>query len=321
MKKLASLLLSALMILSLAACGVDAKKDQTAYELYESATEKLNNAKSMSSDVDMEIAMTAMDETMKISTTGKLQQVMISDTEFEMAMDLHQESDLLDESNDFSSYYKDGTMYMDMDIMKFKMDMPMDEYMEQAAGSNTDILEFPETAISEYDIEELEDDARKLSFTLIGSELNAILDEMLDGSMSQFFESMGADLEEVNYDFNDVSIAMVIDKDDNIKTYTMLYGFAMDIDDETIDVAVDMSMDILGIDDVVIDFPEDLDTYVDMSDAFGGLLDDEQGEGSIELDEETLSLEDQAALDTAIEDAIMADIESNGTDEADSTAE
>ena len=318
MKKLSSLLLSALMILSLAACGVDAEKDQTAYDLYVNANQKLNEAKSMSADINAIISMTVMDETMEITTTGNIKEVMLSDTDFEMAMDFHQESDLLDESNDFSSYYKDGTMYMDMDIIKFKMDMPIDEYMEQASvGSSTSTLDFPESAIAEYDIEELEDDSRKLSFTLKGSEINDLLDEMLEGSMSQMLEALGTDLEEAEYEFNDISISLVIDKDNNINRYNILYGFSTDVEGETLITEIDMTMDILQLDGVTIEFPDDLDTYEDMGNAFGSLTGEEEttGEGSIELNEDTLALEDQEAVDAAIEEAIMSDIEANSAAE------
>lgn len=256
MKRVLCLLTAILMIFAMTSCATIGGTKLTMYQMYVKANDAMKDADSVRMDMSMDMNITAEGETISMVMSGTVAEIIKSATDIDMEMDMQLE--MMDMTMDTKTYYTGGVYYMEMMGQKYKMPMSIEDMMSQ---TSTEIISFPESAIKNEAITDLED-GKEISFTLDSAALNDELTKQL-GSL----ESVLGDTSS-NMSFGDVDLKVVIGKDDTFKSVHMLFTFDMDIEGTiaTAECAVDMTN--LQIGGVTIDFPDDLDTYVE-SDLLG----------------------------------------------------
>jgi len=254
MKKIGLVLAALMLAASLTACN----EKVSAYGAYEKMNTAMGKVESIEMTVDGSIAMTAMGETMDIEMSGTMKEVILSETEAEMEM--YMDMVMFGETIPTVSYYKDGYMYQEMYGMKYKTAMGIEEALSQMGTEN---LTFSEEAIKESDVTDV-DGGKQISFTLDGAALNDILAGA--GTLSELAALFGEDGEMA---FGDVTYVVNVDKDYVMKSCEMRFDMTMTVEGEAIEMAYTMTMKVVSTNDVTVTFPDDLDTYVGMSDALG----------------------------------------------------
>jgi len=249
MKKVLCALLVVLMIFTLASCATDTGRD--IYQLYVRANEAMQGIDSLDMDMDMDMTIRADGEVMDMKIASNIRQVIRSETDIDMAMNM--KMSMMDMDINTKMFYKDGVYYMEMMGMKMKMPMPIEEIMSQV---NTEVIEFPESAIKDMEINDV-DDGVELSFTLDG----AALGDELAKQMGSMEEMLGA---VPSYTFGDVTLRTVIGKDDKFKSVSMAFAFDMDMYGETVQADCVIDMDFIKFGGVIVDFPTDLDDYAEV---------------------------------------------------------
>ena len=118
MKKILALVLTALLVFSLAGCSSAEKK---AYDLYTKASENLSAADSFAADMDMEMVVTAGEEKVDATMSGSIKEVIRSKTDIDMEMDTVITQGGMDIA--MTMYYTNGYSYIEAMGQKMKMVM------------------------------------------------------------------------------------------------------------------------------------------------------------------------------------------------------
>ena len=251
MKKFTALLLTILFLLSMTSCALGEKL--SAYDQYMKAAKALNEAGSMETDITSVIKMTMGDESQTMGMDGSLKLIVNSETDidFEMTMDM----DLFGQTIPVLYYYTDGFMYMDMMGIQMKLPLPMEKALEQAGGTET--LDFDESAVKDVTTETV-DGETIIKFKLDASAITAVLEDQIADLAGSLEDA------DIDYNFGDVDLKIVIGSDKNLKSHSLAYSFTMEMDGEEVACEMDMTMDIVKIGNVTIDFPS-FDGYMEIS--------------------------------------------------------
>jgi len=264
MKRTVVLLLLLALTLSTAACageagggggGVGGPKTALAYDTYSQATEAMSNIESLIADTDISMTMSFAGQDMSVEMSGIIKQVILSETELEMQMNMR--TITMGEEIDFITYYKDGVYYMELEEQKMCMEVPLEHIQAQA---NTEALAFPDTAIKEQQATE-KDGGQELYFILDGSTLTEAITKQI-GSIG---DMLG---EQSELTIGDIEYKVFVDAQGDLKTTWMSFEMEMNILEEAVPISMEASLNYLQINNVSIDFPADLDTYL----PFGDLL-------------------------------------------------
>ena len=254
MRKIAIILLLILFMLATAACA-EAAKAVIAYDVYTKAAAAMENVKSLAADTNMTITMNMDGQDVEIVMSGFIKAVTISETEVEMHMDMN--TTVMGQDIKLNAYYKDGIYYMDSEGQKFSMEMPLDQIQRQA---NVEALSFPDTAIKNQQITKVEG-GNELSFTLDGAALtDAIAAQM--GDLSAMLGE-GADMA-----LGDIDYVVFIDGQGNLKNTKMSFSMDMNMLGATMPFSAIINMEYVQINNVTIDFPDDLSSYDSMGIVF-----------------------------------------------------
>lgn len=246
MKKKLALLVAIALAIGLVGCNTD---ELTAYERYTAANQKLSEAGSMAADLSMDIDMTVAGQTIGATMEGSVETVANSETDIDLALLMTLNSNGL--SADITAYYTDGWYYMDTmgTRQKTKMDV------QDVSGSIDYNIDFPLDAVKDVQFDE-RDGAYHITFTLDG----AALSDTLSRQLADIPGIGDADVE-----FADVVMNAIIDKENNLKSVDMVYGFSMGVSGQNTSCEAHVHMDITQIGDVSIAFPDDLDSYPEAS--------------------------------------------------------
>lgn len=248
MKKSAALITALALCLALGACNSANK--QSAYELYTLANEKMGEVTALEADTKTEMTMTYGEESMDMTMSGTLQEIIHSETDIELAMLMTTE--VMGQSMDVNVYYKDGIYYMDTMGMKYAVELPLATVMEQV---NVEAFKFGEDAVKDQSLTS-KDGGTEVSFTLAGSTLNDMLSDQLSG----LTEQMGT---AAAYEYGDVKLTAFITGDGQLTTTNMAFSFDMTIEGMTIPVDAVMYLKYTAFnDDVTLTAPSDLDSYM-----------------------------------------------------------
>ncbi len=242
MKKITLFFTAALLSLSLVACNSDA--GASAYKVYKDVVAKMDSVKSMEAKIDGVIKATIEGNEVPIEMNGTVKQVITDDNNIQMQMDI------ATMGVSTSGFYTDGYFYMDAAGTKFKMAMPMEE---MKATSNTQYLNFEESAVKESKVEDVNGD-KKVSFTLDGKSIGDIADKMLQSLK----KSLGAS---VSATFSDMEYVCTISKDSVLKDYNVKFVATISAEGQEMTFDYDLNVTYTGIDNVTIDIPENLDEY------------------------------------------------------------
>ncbi len=144
---------------------------------------------------------------------------------------------------------------MSVNGQNMKMEMPMDQVMESA---NAGAFDFPEDAISNESLEETADGGYSLSFTLAGDAIK----DLLDTQLSSIYQTYGNDIA-ISFDY--IDFQATLDQDGMLKTTDMEFPMQFEVEGQAIEASYNIRMEVTQYGDVTIEFPADLDSYVDVT--------------------------------------------------------
>jgi hypothetical protein len=233
-------------------------EQRSAYEIYMLASEALENAESMIMESSTVMKMDMDGEEMEMVMDAVIEMVMRSETDIDMRMVATTKMDDMEMPSEM--YFRNGVMYMDMLGMQMKMEMPLEQMLEQV--NSTGALDFPEEAILDASMTAV-DGGTKITFTLSGSVMSDMIDELTGGILA----TMGIDDMDMSVNMGDIIYVVVVDADYMLTTMDMTMFVSMEVDGETMSMDVVTSMEVIQIGGVEITFPDYLDDFMDMSGA------------------------------------------------------
>lgn len=253
MKKFISLLITLLLITSLFA-GCQLVPGSNAYKIYNTVQDSLGGMTSIDMDLEAKCSINVDGEVMPVNMTGNIKQVMKSETDIDMEMIMSTQSS--GETVDIKAYYTDGSYYTEVMGQKIKMPMDLEEATKQA---NTTMPEFPVDAVKDSVVTKT-DNGKLVSFTIDYTYLK----DYLESSVSGMLSSIGSP-DDFEFSFNDVKFDIFVDKDNNFDSMNMIFDMTMVAEGQEVTMEYDMLLKLNSFNDVVINFPADLDTYQEIS--------------------------------------------------------
>lgn len=269
MKKILSLLLAGTLTFGLAACDEDTTStpEISAFEIYQITQEKIEDSGQIAADMDMSMAFTinipdSEQITMDSQMSGSLQQVMKSETDMDLAMEMTVDS--MGTTSVMTGYYTEGYYYTEMEGIKYKVAMDMEDALATVSTLNSTDFDLTEESIISSEV----------------TEANGIItvDMLIDGDqMSEDVREMMSALEnmvgEGSYDmiFDDIAMIITVDEDYNMLSSDVDMAMTIVIPDEgygemSASMDMQMYMEVTAIEDVVVELPTDLEDYVDYTD-------------------------------------------------------
>ncbi|MBQ3200003.1 MAG: hypothetical protein IJB67_06515 [Firmicutes bacterium] len=272
-KKLLSLGLAATMLLALTACGgedTQQKPELTPYELVKQGSDRLDAmdgvAYELTTQITMDDNLTAGTETPTViymDMDGTMKQVKVpSDdgiNDYQLYFDMSMTVPVLEApegeiTTNMLMYYTDGYMYYNIPDydQKYKMAMDMTDAMAEMQGTNLDEIE--EDMILDSSVTE-RDGGKMVKMTLDGSKMTNLIDEYAANVVDTADEQMV---------LQDMPYTVYLDADNNITAIEMELKMTACAAEETVNIDMDMRIDVTETEGVTIDFPNDLDTYPEL---------------------------------------------------------
>ena len=251
MKRAISLIISAVLLLSLVGCS---STEEKIYKKYQAMQTKLSEATSVDTDVKMDIKLYTEDENIDIKTSGNMKQLIHSEDSIDMIMNMAVESSAFEGTQDLAIYYVDGVMYQEMMGMKLAINMDLETANESMGQSNLPTINLD--AIKNAASEKV-DGGTKISVDIDGSLMQEALSKQIESAMS-----MLGSLDGVEIKFGDVTYSAVIGKNNLPISEHMVYTVEMTADGEKIKADYDTDIQYKSINSFTsLDLPNDLDTY------------------------------------------------------------
>lgn len=250
MKKMLALLMSGIMVLSLAACSGDTAK--TPEELYDEAVAKSANLSAMDAEMDITMDMDMGGMTLGMTMTADMQTKKVSDTDVQMAMVM--KTAILGQEVSIEEYFKDGNLYMN-DGMGTKVMAPIDysvvaDSVQMNSATSRDFMDH---------LEMIEQEGNYVFNYTISTDK---LDDYLASAMGDMEEMLG---DTGSYTISEMSGQCIVDKDLNVLSDNVHMVMDMTMEGQTMSIAMDLGIKYNAIgDDVVVNFPEDLDSYTEV---------------------------------------------------------
>jgi putative cell wall-binding protein len=246
MKKILCLLLCAILIISnLTACSDTEEnivEESNAYELYTKMLAVMAEVKS----IDMEIAalndVFIDDDESNGAASGNIKKAANRQTggnDVAINFSIGINEDIVSTAE---IYYTDGILYYtDASGLKMSSYTP---YEQVPFLSHADLLEFPESAVKEFNISN-HNGGKKVEMTLDGNSVASILEKNQDAE---------------NYNLSDVVCEFIIDENNMLLFHRIIYEENMD----NMRVKRDISITVNSYNDVKIEPTSDLDEYTNI---------------------------------------------------------
>ena len=256
MKKHISVLTALALILTLLFCGCSGSESaKDAFTLYTNMNAAMEKVTSIEMDSTVKMEMSYGEESFSFDITGTAQQIIQSETDIDMIMEMSMDMKDLGLSGAVTiySYYLDGYMYQDVMGFRSKTKADIETAMEQ---SGLNMFDFDSTAIIESSIADV-DGGKELSFKLDGTKLTNMIEPLVESQLA----GMGL-AGESSVEIGDVSYSVVVGKDSLPLRQLANIAIKMTVEDETVDMKMDMNIVYTGFNSVEsLDFPEDLADY------------------------------------------------------------
>ena len=223
----------------------------TAYELLTKASDALIEAGSVRMTADIVIDMAIDGESFgAMEMTSVIYQVIRSETDIDMRM----ESTTTIEGETFQSvaYFRDGAYYVDMFGERFRMAMPLEELLGQ-----TGLVEFPEYAVITQDTAVV-GGSTQLTFTISGT----AMEDLISSMTGEMLNMLG--LDDLSMNIGNIAITAVLNEDGNLHTMRSYMTLSMELEGILLVMSMDMFTEVVQIGGVTVNFPDDLDEFVDL---------------------------------------------------------
>ena len=269
MRKFFTMMISiTLCITMLAGCG-----SRDAYNLYQRMNSAMADVTSMDADMTINMQMRMDGESIDMIMGGNVRTVVHSDTDIDMHMVLTTTimEEGFNESFTITAYFTDGILYMEMppfeiegmEIDGIRMQQPMDLDEAMDMSNNIETLNFPENAVLESSVESISG-GRRLEMLVDGDAIPDITEQM----MAFMPDDMGLGHMDFDMSIGDIRIEVDVDNNNMLMSYRMVTDMTMEMYGYLTETTLDMTMTVNSFDDVVINFPDDLDDFPVM-DGFG----------------------------------------------------
>ncbi|MCL2456340.1 MAG: hypothetical protein FWD19_02175 [Defluviitaleaceae bacterium] len=271
MKKFFTFFLAiAIITILFSACGT--KKDSkpaplnvdglSGFEMYSQAAQTLNSVGSsvMNNQTLIKMKM-GMDSMMDVKVNTVTETVMHSETDLDVritSLTTAEDEDVDDIETVI--YYRAGNMYIYMEAwgMGMKLPMPLEDIMHQLKTNGA--LEFPEEAVLSENIKAV-DKGTEISLLLSGNVMSNLINEITKGMLG----NMGIESDEMYIEMSDIEVVALLDSSNNLSELKTLMQMDIDVDNVKMSMELDSAIEIVKIGGVTINFPAELDEYLDMA--------------------------------------------------------
>ena len=225
---------------------------QTAYELFMLANDALIQAGSVLMETESVSTITmdlmGMFEEIEMRQVGTIAQVIRSETDMDLRMEMTTPTHAMGESIPMLSYFRDGTMYVYMMGEWVTMGISLTDIMAQ-----TGLITFPEDAIERQSIEALADGSHILRFIMQGDAMTEVVDAAL-GALAGMLDGVDMQMQ-----IGDILVASTVDADGNMLDMYMEMLMTIEVEGMSVIMLSEMHSTVVQLGGVNIDFPEELD--------------------------------------------------------------
>ncbi len=259
MKKFMAVLAAMMMVFALAACGGDKQPAQqgntndgpSAFELYTQAEEKMAELTDVEYNMDIAMKMAAQGENMDMNMGGTLKQVKVGENDFNLQFNMNMDMSAMGAGTmDMNMYYTNGYLYYDMGQMgqmKVAMDMATAEEQMNVNG----MAELDESWVKESSV-----DGQNVHMVLDGTKMTGLVDD--------YAGSMAASLQGGEIAMGDVTVDLVLDAEGLPTSYKMVMPMTVTTQGVEVTMDMDMTLDVIATEGVTIDFPEGMDSWMEV---------------------------------------------------------
>ena len=174
---------------------IDAADERAeAFELYRQMMEAMADVESLDIDMNVTVDMDMTEllgMTMTIVTTGNIKQIIRSETDMDMAMELA--VTVMGDTMPVTTYFTGGVLYTKLEIegetIRYSVPMPLEKFLAESNTGMDNVLNFDENAIKDFNISR-QGGNTTIEFTLDGEAVT----ELMDQAMAQL-EVIGMDEE------------------------------------------------------------------------------------------------------------------------------
>lgn len=254
LKLLSAALVCTGMLTCFTGCG---EKEKDPFTVYNEASKKTSELKSLEAAVDMNLNMDVQGISMEIPMTMdmKLENMNTQD----MILDMKMSMEVMGQSMDMNSYYTDGYYYLDSEGSQIKYAMDLEDIKEQISVASV------QTDLKKEDFKEItledKDDVQTLTYTIDGKSMSETANSAL-GSLSGMLGDT-----DMNMEMQDVKGTATVNKDGYISAMQMELPLSLSVEgqDMTLNIDMDITYNNPGS-EVKVELP-DLSSYeeVDMN--------------------------------------------------------
>ncbi len=248
---------------------------EDAYGLYTTVMDSTKDASAFEGSFEVKANLTAGGMSMGLTFDGNMQYIEHSETDMDMALNLHMNlGSLLGSGNgeqEMSMYYIDGWQYTNSTGSKVKTEMPLDEFLKEQDLSKNEAFEFIEidpSIIVDSETSKI-DGGKKIFFELDGEKtLSSLMERYeeefdteldMDDFGSLFGEATG---EDVAFSLGNIQYTLLVDKNNILYGASVICTVQMG---EDYAVEVEFNLSDLAFDSFTeIDTPDDLDEYTEL---------------------------------------------------------
>jgi hypothetical protein len=157
-------------------------------------------------------------------------------------------------------FINDGFAYLGIQGFKVKVKIPTDSASIYPSGSSEIVAEFTEDMLQIQSMNMTPEGHAEISFFIDGDTLNDIpvtaIETYMDGKIYK---------EEIPLNFDDMTLSRVMTPAGELVSLRLIYGFSSAVSGIQMRASYDMTAQIQQLGGVTVNFPADLDSYVDVT--------------------------------------------------------
>ena len=217
----------------------------SAYELLERANQAHIDAGSALMSIENTMSAEIAGVAMEIRQSGIIAQAIHSEYDIDMRMEMT--TTALGTETTIVSYFRDGTLYMNLMDEWISMEIPLQAILAQAG-----IVTFPEEAVAAQRAA-VTDTGYELTMSLSGSAMDDFVSVVLAA-----FEGMGLALGEIEMNIGDITLVSALDENGVLRSMDMQMTITAEMGGIATSMSIDTRTEIIQAGNVTIDFPEDM---------------------------------------------------------------